>query len=572
VVVVDDRSRFPLHVWRYVSRSLGFGAGDVDADGTRRGEGDGGERWLEKGAPLDSEDANVRVWWVGADARWPTMLAAVLANVGPADGVLALIDVHGERGSGYDFERVCEALAEDQRRRNPPYRLDAHVVSAYYPGVRVPVDGPPVPVLPKSRETLHALTLPLLQPPGKDPDHGTRHILVTGAGFEVRGKLGGFGLPPTNELLGQMGAPFYLDDPPPPGERRPIRLKSGLPEKEDDPLPFPVPDDSQWGTRDQHRIITARAARRDLDGYWDCLLEAEQLTTVGSIMPDDQEEREDEKAAALQRERSIRESFRRAILQHDWGHMNQSLTAAGLPWHAWLTTNFTHFANRAVDLANRRGARWRIIATETEARILLREDVTRFGHGPHRWLFKLHGDIAHLQTMAIAGYDKDVFSPLGMPMENLNEVYNAAQRFLIYSLRGKWPSEGSPAAATGGDLDVVWHIVGHGLLDRNLRRLLLRCADILGIERQAFVLVNRVPTEPDRQLRSSLKKDLRRRGDLTAAQIDSTIAKLRVHPVVMDANTYMARLHHLRLPACAGPDDLATWLTRVNPPPAKATP
>src|SRR5215813_301947 len=58
VIVLDDRSRFALHVWRYLSRSIGLGAGNPN-----RGE----ERFYES-APgpgrFETPNGEVVVWWV----------------------------------------------------------------------------------------------------------------------------------------------------------------------------------------------------------------------------------------------------------------------------------------------------------------------------------------------------------------------------------------------------------------------------------------------------------------------------------------------------------------------------
>jgi len=193
------------------------------------------------------------------------------------------------------------------------------------------------------------------------------------------------------------------------------------------------------------------------------------------------------KVDVLWRERRLREAFRRSLLRHDWGHMNQSLAAARLPWHAWLTTNYTQFANRAIALfdgaeQDARGV-WRIIATAAEARVLAREGLDGQDGRKYRYLFKLHGDIAHLQTMAIAGHDKDSFSPLSMPMEDLYQVYASAERFLMDSLD-----------VAKAQL-MVWHIVGHGLQDRRLCELLRRASRHSTRMKQVVVVVNPHPAD-----------------------------------------------------------------------------
>lgn len=167
--------------------------------------------------------------------------------------------------------------------------------------------------------------------------------------------------------------------------------------------------------------------------------------------------------AASIREREMREAFRRVILKYDWGYMNQALLAAQMPWHSWLTTNYTRFADRAIALSY--PAPWQIISTSIEALSLSRQIL----HGgnkandrrkPPRYLFKLHGDIAHLQTMATAGQDKEFFSSFSVPIDSLHQVYSAAETCLGRHIQGLRKHR------------VVWHIVGHGLNDLLLRQLI----------------------------------------------------------------------------------------------------
>jgi hypothetical protein len=531
VVVVDDRSRFPLHVWRYLSRDLGFGTGEVRPDGTlRRRDGEkNAEEWIGASA-LASADGSVRVWWVCADSEWRQRLATVLSQVAAGERVLGVVDVHGRRGSGYRVEEACETL--QQRGR-------AYLVSAYHPGTQVEVGGQSKDVLPKSHETLRQILRgvrcepPTSSPQESSPQDTTRHILVTGAGFEVRGARGGFGLPATRQLLEEMGPPFHLDgDPPASEESLRLRRTEG----------FPLPDSGGWST-DVERVDSIRpfALEQNLDQYWDTLLEQEIRMLVGQPIALDAEEREVRKSAALLRERRLREAFRRALLEHDWGYMNHSIAAARLPWYAWLTTNYTHFADRAIAVAGTAPDQagfgpWRVIATGAEARILTREHALRLPPlRPRRCLFKLHGDIAHLQTMAIAGYDKDAFGPLSMPIEDLSEIYAAAVSFLNGSLAGAEPRI---------EL-VVWHLVGHGLQDRWLRALLASVARFLGPDRQHFLLVNPTPAAPQKRLLASL-----RQPHLT------TECKL-------DAGAYMARVERLGLPANGGGEALVKWTSDV---------
>jgi hypothetical protein len=549
IVVIDDGSRFPLHVWRYVSRCLGFGIGDVAADGrqavdVRDGKVSGGKVWIEQGSGtcLAAFDGTLRLWWVGADDSWGSMLGEIFKWPETRVGrVLALVDIHGRAGSKYRAEDACDYLQD----RSQATDVTWWPVSAYHSVSRMRVKGKreALPVLPKSRETLRKVVATLrIEPPRACPCDGVRHILISGAGFEIRDQRGGFGLPSTRELLQGMGEPFWYDDgtpdgaPPARGDRGGDRLILGPAGGEDAAgEAFPVARSGRWepGT-EERRDLDEFAKKRALDSYWDVLLEVEVRKTLGPTRwPTTAIEREEKKARASRHERRLRQAFRHSLLQHDWGYMNQSLDAARLPLHAWLTTNYTQFANRAISLyggdpEQARLGEWRIVATAAEARTLDRE-------GPYldpapsfqpsagggaaartRYLFKLHGDIAHLQTMAIAGHDKDVFSPLSMPIEDLYEVYAAAERYLLHSLDR---ADRAP---------VVWHVVGHGLQDRRLCSLLRRVAQHLQPDRQLFAVINPWPNEPVEELKKALGE-----------------GPYAIAPLAIDAGDYLARLRRL---------------------------
>jgi hypothetical protein len=495
ILVVDDSGRFPLHVWRYLTGCLGFGIGEVGVDGKWYGLPGGGAAWIDE-EPIVSDDGAHRLWWICADDDAQKRLRSIFRQLDPQRRVYALVDLHGKRGSSYDAGATYRSLA--------PRAQYIHQVSAYHSGITEEVK---TPVLPKSRETLRRMIRELgIAPKDTRVPSGVRHILVTGAGFEIRGDRGGFGMPATHQVLSEMGPPFDKD----------IVLETTG-------NGFPVPTKGIWDASYRPTLIQGFATQGDLDSYWDVLLGEELQHRLGSVSGLPTARARDElKAAALWRERHLREAFRRSLLRHDWGFMNQCLDAARLPLHAWLTTNYTHFANRAVSIYDDAGSglgMWRIVSTAAEARPLAREGTGTPGQTA-RYLFKLHGDIAHLQTMAIAGHDKDLFSPLSMPVEDLYEIYAAAERFLIESLR------------EAKDLSlVVWHIVGHGLQDRRLCDLLARVWDHTGPE-QVFVVVNPQTQGPCDRLRGRL--DEPRPG--RAQQIDSCALK---------ASQYTARLHRL---------------------------
>jgi hypothetical protein len=520
VVVVDDNNHFPLHVWRYLGRSLGFGTGAVDAWGHPAGGSSpdraepttSEEPWITTEKELLTPDGQVALWWVRADRKWKQSLETLFKRLdrGPSAKVHVLVDIHGEKG--YSAQEVCRFLETRTK-------AEIVLISAYRVGRPIVVKRKVEQVKPKSRETLHGLRLRLDEdarrggwPPAPASSPEQLHILVTGAGFEIGSGRGGFGNPPTAEVLQGMEAPFYFGPEPSwckeaEGDKRPIGLT--WPDAEGGvPAPaaaraYPLPKKGIW-TDAARDSIKHPAVRQDLDGYWDVLLERE----LAGFFPETfSEEREKLKIDALWRERRLREAFRRSLLRHDWGFMDQSLIAARLPLHAWLTTNYSHFANRAIalyggDLAEERLGIWRIVSTAAEARTLLRE------HGDRRqdvrYLFKLHGDIAHLETMAIAGHDKDPFTPLTLPVEDFYQVYAEAEGYLRRSL---------PGSLEKSNREVVWHIVGHALHDRHLCKVLSSAwrSSPPESQRHLFVIVNPVLGGLVDRLREALNPERKKR-------------------------------------------------------------
>jgi hypothetical protein len=490
ILVLDDSRRFPLHVWRYLSGCLGFGIGEVGKDGMQAGQSNSTAPWILPNVPMVTEDDCHRLWWVPADGGWQGSVAAILSGFSLESPLYVLVDIYGE--PGFSAKEVCDYL--DKRWPHTRIRL----VSAYYSGHHIDVGGTPLSVLPKSRETLRKLCEDLkIKLKTTFGSKKVKHILVTGAGFEIRDQRGGFGMPFTDQILREMEPPFVY------GKEEtsypePIVLGPASPQEDGETAlsgAFPIPISGIWESTHRREVLNQFALEGNLDNYWDYLLEEELQKRVGSTTGQVTAKRRDQrKTAALWRERRLREAFRRSLLRYDWGFMNQSLDGARLPLHAWLTTNYTQFANRAIslygDLSQDKLGIWRIIATAAEARILRRENPD-WPSQQERYLFKLHGDIAHLQTMAIAGHDKDRFSPLSMPVEDLYEIYAAAEWFLPFSLRASPPSL------------VVWHIVGHGLQDRRLCELLAGAARQIEAS-QVFVLVDVKPEEPCRRLKTAL--------------------------------------------------------------------
>jgi hypothetical protein len=60
VIVLDDRSRFALHVWRYLSRSVGFGIGRVPLAG-ESGAPSSALRWPLKTPARDAQVRGVNI-------------------------------------------------------------------------------------------------------------------------------------------------------------------------------------------------------------------------------------------------------------------------------------------------------------------------------------------------------------------------------------------------------------------------------------------------------------------------------------------------------------------------------
>jgi len=509
VVVIDDSCRFPLYVWRYLSRSLGFGIGGVGRAGRSQYEDSDAEPWLQAGVSSYSDDGRFELLWIpaGKDGE-KEVEKKVKSTVG---GLIFLVDVHGD--PEYDSKEVAQCLDGSS--------VEWYLVSAYYS--EGTISGKVA--LPKSRETLEKIREQVWgRPKVKNRNSrikGVCHLLVTGAGFERKAERGGFGLPGTDVVLYNMDYPFTK-------KRDGGEGRICIDTKRNNDSGFPLLSFLSQGEWKELVEVQGAAKGKDLDSYWDLLLSHEQRRRLA---PAAGSERDDQKVDAVIWETKLREAFRNSLLNYDWGHMNQSLAAACLGWLAWMTTNYTQFANRAIS-ASACKDHWRIISTAAEARLTMREIRRNPGKDVQdetRYMFKLHGDIGHLHTMAIAGHDKEVFSPLSTPVEDLYQVYEAAHGFLIDSL-GKQKGM------------IVWHIVGHGMQDKRLRELLGRVC------RQArnqhlFLLVDPEPEAPKKLLSSSVGENA-------------------VHAVPLRAGAYMAHLERAGLPR--SPKAAWKWLRTLE--------
>jgi len=139
------------------------------------------------------------------------------------------------------------------------------------------------------------------------------------------------------------------------------------------------------------------------------------------------------------REYDLRQLFRAEFVSHDWGFLPQSMAAARIKWSAWISTNYTRFANRAIELS---GRKWRTIEFGEEAQNLNQHLLHGSELPRESILFKVHGDIGHVLTMALSTEDKTVetrlssFMPLYLASQAcINELTRKSRR-------------------------VVWHIVG----------------------------------------------------------------------------------------------------------------
>lgn len=468
VIVLDDRIRFALHAWRYLSRSVGFGIGLVP------GGGPTGRTAHER---LETPAGDAVIWWISArDAgtleapgTWiGEQLTEVLREAKDPERRMFLVDVRGESTARVEFWRLALKTLDERGIRPDPKKI--WLVSSYGTG-KVEYGAASFPIYPKSSETLQRLAERIWRPRVTRPaePQNTFHFLVSGAGFELKKKIQfpicPLGVSRTPELLEKA----YKDDVwqrPPSSEAK---------SNSEDHLPLPP---LVLHGRDDYSNCLGRAYQ-GLDQLWDILLEI--------ILREAQQSRRNERSSIqkitmLMAEQAARESFRTAFFGDDWGDLAQALDATALPWNAWLTTNYTHFVDRAVALHNGwpegnavPPPAWRILSIASEAEHLLRRmffgdavktDLQAGASGrPERFLFKLHGDLGDLSTMAVAGQDKELFSRMtAQIVDNLHWLYEAANAWLEQLLKVE-------------EARAFWHIVGHGLKDETLVRTLERVVE-----------------------------------------------------------------------------------------------
>lgn len=517
LLVVDDNRRFFEHVRHRVDQEPGWS----DLRGSQ--------------ADAVSADGEIRFVHIHADRHVEERLRR-LPHAAFARA-LALVDRRSE-DSGYDATKVCDALVGRGVE-------DKHIwpVSAYHSDPLKTSRGL-LPTRRKGPRLLDALERELQAgPPSAPPwtwsEDPTRalHVLITGAGFEIREHPRQAGLPATWQLMAEL-------------ERWPAELEF----KQTKPVSggdgFPLPGDRGRYPADHWERIQKHAKKGELDALWDELfwglqhLEPARQTVGRGVQPDP--------LAVRQIERDLRVAFREVLLRYDWGLMRQSLDAASLDWGCWLSTNYTHHADRAIDVGRFRKEKaespegsparpWEVLSLASSAAELLRmaalePDALRARVQRARLLFKLHGDLAHVETMAIAGHDKRYASPLRLQVDPLYQLYLAARDTLIRALERR----SGP---------VIWHLVGHDLKDQRLLEII---GEVVGRSRglrHEFIIANPAPDAP----RSRLGKQLRSSAPKANWNIDK---------FGFNASRYLARLR--RVPFADR--EVAAWLRRLRAP------
>ena len=591
VIVVDDVCRFALHLWCYFADVPGFGIGDISTRDSQAkffwqkpltDKAENEDLSQDRGKPhkLESPDGCWAVWWVEARGdSWKDHLERVVEEIGD-EPACALVDVRGPardvRKPTYQclevlaYLRAGKITCEDRILMISSYKRILPEGNS---------DGSPKEVFEKNASTFESIKSRFQDAetngdpagadtggenadgknaegskgdePDSDGNERALHVLVTGAGFDMGGATPvlGLGTGSTAQILKDTLKP----DPIHPADDKKKERVLSFPVLErlfvdyGKPTPGGV-DPEAW------RLFIDAAQTGDLDLYWEQFLRLELATSGG-----DKTGKAFNKLKASARERELREAFRSAIAHHDWGLTRQTVDALQTPaLDAWLTTNYTRFPNRALDLLNSHGVftangaeakedeepgakgetqettratarSWRVIATSNEAtmhlRQLLHEETLSSENADssrHRFLFKLHGDIPHVTTMALAESDKEIYSPLSMPIDSLHWIYTTAEKHLERILR-------SPQ---GG---VVWHLVGHGLKDRLLVELIVRVCAATRDRHHVFVVVGPI-SETEKQTDSP-------RWILERALETSGLEKPCVLRIATKAQEYMARLH-----------------------------
>ena len=446
LVLVDDSARWALRVWRELTREIAYGCPASWL----------GRRDFEEITP----DGRVRFVWLDPKDD-PEVITKRLARYGPTN-VWAIVDVHdpsqplnGERARWTrHYRALLESGVEEKKIRvMTSYRTFLEPVHCLRNGkeeyILPLVEG-------KSFEALERIVGEIRQPPilaDRNYQGKTCHILVTGAGFELESHDTGIGLPPTRELLSLM----EIDIP---------EWNSNIPTSfaSTNHRAFPMPIISV--SEKLVKALSKASKDQDLDAYWSVLFESLRAYKLHDSTDQSYEKRRLEYSDAEYR---LREAFRRVVRSYDIGHLRQTIGASTLDWDFWLTTNYTEFADRAIAETARvsrmvewiqQPRPWLIVSNrdETARARAIRE--LRDAEGTYRTLLKLHGTIGQVNTMAIAGQDKELV-PSSFVKPDLHSIFSFARDAIERD--------------TENSQNVVWHVVGHGLRDKMLVDLMKRC-------------------------------------------------------------------------------------------------
>jgi hypothetical protein len=520
IIVIDDNRRFPFHLWHFLSRYTGFGIGDIGDDPDHVADGTTAHCfWNDKvePQPLELPSWAARIWWVDAsEGEWLKRLGKVLdeARMTKLSPRLFVIDVRGGEPNpdvNYSPQIVLDTLGDALSTTVTEKQLV--LVSSYVTAPqKLVIKGSTIrfQVATKTSRTfwdiMRRLQPVTTVPDGRSEGAESLHVLVTGAGVEFADKTFGgsclLGMPPTPDLLTEALEEAKLN---------PTRAAG---------CAFPVPGSYVLAS---HPDIHEAAKNGRLDHYWNLLL-AEEFKT-SSLRAD--------RLEGCEEEARLRDCFRGRLLHYDWGHLPQSVEAARLNWSAWLTTNYTRFADRAIQETPRSQKFWEVIATSNEAkrlrRYLLHTSGRRNRWRDCRYVFKLHGDIAHLTTMAIAGHDKDFSTPLSYPVDSLHEIYLVSYLYLAEAIKRHFALHQKRAK-------VVWHIVGHGLDDPLLVDLIARASE-LRPDQHMYLLIG-----PPAKTKRGCRSTFRRLADSLAPKNKNSIGEIH-----LTAAAYLARVGYRSL-------------------------
>ncbi len=547
VVVIDDSRRFALHVWRILTDAISIGIGDQSNQYSNDGiisDSISAAPWLRNNQAISSPNGRIFVWWIPADSRVKNGMEKIKSEIekiepnnkkerheeacnysrcklyfiidkqGNCDDYIAQSVVENGQAIFCNFSNIefipvsayhtsdVLIIKKEQKQKNTD---QAHQTS----------DKLEITFRTKSCDVIHGIKEKIekeLSPPGNLIFPDGFNVLVTGAGFEIADKHGGFGLDPTSSIMNRLSELSILD----------YRIKF-LIEKEAERTRFPLNVHIEKTDGTKCPDIELGEYPNNLDEWWSKLLSS----IKNSIQTLCKEEKNQILYHSFLIEKALRNEFRNKILAFDWGFMRESLFAADMPFNTWISTNYTGFANRAVHSHHndkRNEGRWEIISTTAEAKNL----VHQLTHQPDqrkshlvKALFKVHGDISHLDSMAIAGLDKEIQSSLFIKPD-LSSLYSASQNYLMDCLEQT------------DKKSVIWHIVGHGLNDRLLVRTIEKVSEIALLRDKSiyFIFVNRQELSENTQKLMSLNKKV----------IQSETPKVIMINTKHSALSYLARL------------------------------